>query len=198
MAKLSGPLFSLGASGKIAGTLVYSVWKGTKYVRQLVIPANPKTASQQTQRGHLTAALTQWHDTDFPLNTLDKTNLNRLSGILGKSMSGFNAYVREYIQTKVAGNTPLKLHDTEEGAPAATTMAIDCNHSSSAVVWIRWGTSKTAMSNIQLRDEAGTPGMASTFSLTGLTASTRYYYQIYHTGAGMHDTLGIGTFDTAA
>lgn len=198
MAKLSGPLFSMAASGKIAGTLVYSIWKGIKYARQLIIPANPKTAAQQTQRGFLTSALAQWHDVDFPLGAIDKSNLNRLAGIQGTAMSGFNIYVKEYIQTRVLGGTPVKLHDTTEDIPTDTEMEITCNHSSSAVIWIRYGTSKTALVNTQLRDEAGTPGLLSTFSLISLTPSTRYYYQIYQSGANFRDTLGIGTFDTTA
>ncbi|MBA7587394.1 hypothetical protein ES708_29423 [subsurface metagenome] len=61
MAKVKGPLFSLGASGQLAKTLVYADWKGIDYVRQYVIPANPKTAEQQEQRGFFTAAIDAWH-----------------------------------------------------------------------------------------------------------------------------------------
>ncbi len=50
MAKPTGPLLSLGASGTIAKTLVYSKWKGRPYTRRHVIPANPDTAAQQLTR----------------------------------------------------------------------------------------------------------------------------------------------------
>jgi len=50
MAKIRGPLLSLGASGQIAGSQVYSTWKGVRYARQLVAPANPQTADQQQTR----------------------------------------------------------------------------------------------------------------------------------------------------
>ena len=50
MAKPTGPLLSLGASGTLADTLVYSKWKGRPYVRRYVIPANPDTAEQQLTR----------------------------------------------------------------------------------------------------------------------------------------------------
>jgi len=65
---------SIGASGKLADTLVFSAWKGIKYARQYVVPANPNTAGQQTQRGYITAAVALWHDTTNTLTTLDKTN----------------------------------------------------------------------------------------------------------------------------
>lgn len=50
MAKLHGPLLSFGAQGQIGKTLVTSSWRGVKYARQYVIPANPRTTAQQTNR----------------------------------------------------------------------------------------------------------------------------------------------------
>lgn len=50
MAKLTGPLLSIGARGAIGKTLVAAEWKGQKYMRQYVIPANPRTAEQTVTR----------------------------------------------------------------------------------------------------------------------------------------------------
>ena len=50
MAKVTGPLMSMDASGKFAGTLVFGKWKGRPTVRQLVTPANPQTLGQTDQR----------------------------------------------------------------------------------------------------------------------------------------------------
>lgn len=50
MARLTGPLMSLGASGTIAKTLTYGDWKGISYARTRVIPANPNTSEQQLTR----------------------------------------------------------------------------------------------------------------------------------------------------
>ena len=50
MAKVTGPLFSLGASGKIGDAIVFFPWKGKHVVRQWVIPANPKSEDQGTIR----------------------------------------------------------------------------------------------------------------------------------------------------
>lgn len=52
MAKVTGPLMSVSASGAFAGSMVFANWKGTSYVRQLVIPLNPKTLGQETARNH--------------------------------------------------------------------------------------------------------------------------------------------------
>lgn len=50
MAKVSAPLLSFGASGTIAGTQVYSTWRGVPYARRHVIPANPKSPDQTKTR----------------------------------------------------------------------------------------------------------------------------------------------------
>src|SRR4051812_13108228 len=50
MAKLTGALLSFGARGQIGKTLVVSKWKGIPYARQHVVPANPRTTAQQTNR----------------------------------------------------------------------------------------------------------------------------------------------------
>jgi len=46
MAKLTGPLFSLDARGKLGKALVFIGWKGIKTVRQWLKPANPQSAAQ--------------------------------------------------------------------------------------------------------------------------------------------------------
>lgn len=51
MAKTTAPLLSFGGSGAIAKTQVYASWRGVKYARRYVVPANPNTASQGQTRG---------------------------------------------------------------------------------------------------------------------------------------------------
>lgn len=46
MVKVNAPALSLDASGSLAGALVFSKWKGRNYVRQLVIPSNPRSGGQ--------------------------------------------------------------------------------------------------------------------------------------------------------
>jgi len=50
MAKVTGPLMFMSASGKIADALVFAAWKGVSYVRQFVIPTNPQSEGQGDQR----------------------------------------------------------------------------------------------------------------------------------------------------
>ena len=62
MAKVSGPLFSMEASGSYGGAIVFAKWKGRQYSRQLVIPANPNSSNQETVRNRLrvTGAIQKW------------------------------------------------------------------------------------------------------------------------------------------
>lgn len=50
MAKVTGPLMSMDASGAFAGTLVFTRWKGRPVVRQLVQPSNPMSQGQEDSR----------------------------------------------------------------------------------------------------------------------------------------------------
>lgn len=60
MVKIAGPLFSLGASGAVANTIVFSSWKGRPYVRERVVPSNPRTATQVAVRAMLRFLAQQW------------------------------------------------------------------------------------------------------------------------------------------
>lgn len=60
MALVTGPLFSLDASGKLADALVYAKWKGRPYVREWVRPANPRTLPQIAQRAYLSMLTALW------------------------------------------------------------------------------------------------------------------------------------------
>ncbi len=50
MAKTTGPLYSLSASGKLANAMVYFTWKGIGVCREWLKPANPQTAAQGNRR----------------------------------------------------------------------------------------------------------------------------------------------------
>ena len=60
MARVTGPLFSLEASGTIAKTATFAKWKGRQYVRQRVVPSNPRTAGQVAVRAALTFLAQVW------------------------------------------------------------------------------------------------------------------------------------------
>jgi len=58
MTKVFGPLMSLDASGTLADAITFSKWRGRNYVRERVIPSNPKSGAQVGRRA-MFAFLTQ-------------------------------------------------------------------------------------------------------------------------------------------
>lgn len=50
MARVTGPLMSMEASGTIGKTLTFANWVGRQYVRRWTRPANPQTIDQMDQR----------------------------------------------------------------------------------------------------------------------------------------------------
>jgi len=115
VAKLKAPLFSLGARGQLAKTLVFFPWKGINAVREYVIPSNPKTALQVAHRAHLTEAVVYIHAAqarvDNPLNETDQMAYSALASAKGKIMTWFNQAVKLWVDVKVAGKTPCIYSD---------------------------------------------------------------------------------------
>ena len=61
MAKLTGPILSLKATGTIGGTITYQGRKGTTAAYLKTISYDPKTITQQNIRAYTTKAVDYWH-----------------------------------------------------------------------------------------------------------------------------------------
>lgn len=193
MAKVKGPLFSLSAGGQLAKTLVYGDWKGIDWVRQYVIPANPKTADQQEQRGFFTLAINAWHVDGYTEADVEAWNLYALANKI--AASGFNMFVKFFTLAKVAVETWGALVDCLIASITSSgcTVTIDVPSDLTGILYI--GTSKTSM----LTQFTGTyvdPGY--TFTVINLVADTRYYFYIANTLADESARTGIYSFKTAA
>lgn len=86
MVKLTGPMFSLTASGKFGKAIVYSIWKGIAYARMLIIPSNPNTDAQQSFRAMMTFLSQIWNG----LTAANKVTWNGLAEVEG--YSPFNGF----------------------------------------------------------------------------------------------------------
>jgi hypothetical protein len=194
MAKVKGPLFSLSASGQIAKTLVYMTWKGIDDVRKYVVPANPNTALQQAQRGYVRSAIAKWHSVDWI--ALDKTAWNLLATTQAKVMSGFNSFVKLFVETSVAVKTFADCAGCVI-VPADVTATVTFQSALSGVkeATLKYGTSKTAM--IESEDQAVAVGVLE-FSLAGLVASTKYFCKVIPKDADELAYSGIYEFTTTA
>lgn len=99
MAKVSGALFSLSARGAIGKSIVYSVWRGVPYVRQLVKPGYSRTVGQGLLRDLITDASQAWATGATVGGTVIDAayKLAYDTFALGRSMSGFNVFIRDCV-----------------------------------------------------------------------------------------------------
>lgn len=99
MAKVTGPLMSMDASGQLGKALVFAKWKGQNYVRQYVIPMNPNTTEQANVRGIVGDASVAWKNSAVvgatTINPAYKLAYNTAAA--GSGMSGFNLFIKECI-----------------------------------------------------------------------------------------------------
>lgn len=98
-----GPLMSLDASGSVAGTITFSKWKGRNYVRQLVTPANPRSALQVSTRAIMRFLSQEWTPN---LSTAEKATWDALAS--SDAVSPFNAYTRENLRRWTQFTAPGK------------------------------------------------------------------------------------------
>lgn len=149
MAKLVAPLFSFSARGQLAKTLVYSGWKGIDDVRSYVVPANPRTADQQTQRSYFTDGVDLWHSTGLVAD--DVTAWNRAAANSPKPQSGFNLFVSNVISYRMAGISAVNVNEGFNGAIADSgagqvDMTIEEDGGATDVEF-DWGYSPTSLIN---------------------------------------------------
>lgn len=106
MAKLKAPLLSFGASGALGKTIVLFPWKGINAVRTYVVPSNPNTTPQQTQRGYVTAAAAKIHlaeaSATHPLVSTDQVAYSLWARTLGVTMTWWNSAVRCWLKVRRA------------------------------------------------------------------------------------------------
>ncbi|MBA7618147.1 hypothetical protein ES703_25468 [subsurface metagenome] len=180
MAKLKGPLFSLGASQQLGKALVYFGWKGLDLVREYVVPANPRTTLQVTQRGYLSDAVEAIHtaqaDATNPLDEADVVAYGLWASVVQAATTWFNQAVRNFIDVLVAGNLPCvcsagELDNTTAGQLDAEVYLWEATCTAGV---FRWGTSKTALIN---SETATITTQTAAATISGLTAGVKYFVQ---------------------
>lgn len=102
MARVTGPFLSLAARGTVANTLTASFWRGISYIRERVIPHNPRSDKQVAIRSVLTDGVSKWRFGVITAEQKERWN----SYAKGQEYSGFNRFMEKYIEAnydKVAG-----------------------------------------------------------------------------------------------
>lgn len=129
MALVSGPLLSLDASGKVAGALVFSKWKGRPVVRQLVKPANPKTGAQKGGRAMFAFLSSAWADLSAPEKAswqalADAAVVSPFNAYQGYNMDEWTQFTSPYTNPSNTGETPPTMGAlTAEGGVRQVTIS---------------------------------------------------------------------------
>ena len=87
MVKVNGPMLSLSASGTIANTATFGTWKGRPYVRQRVVPTNPREPLQVAVRSMFRFLSQNW----AAIGATPKASWDDRAEM--RSISPFNAYM---------------------------------------------------------------------------------------------------------
>lgn len=87
MARVTGPLFSMSASGTIGKAVTYGTWKGKPWARVWFTPENPQTAGQVNVRTALSIVVAYWQGLPAP----DKATWEAAAP---QGMSGYNYMMR--------------------------------------------------------------------------------------------------------
>jgi hypothetical protein len=188
MAKVNAPLFSFTASGKLADSLVYFPWKGLNAVRSYVVPSNPKSVGQTTQRGYLDACVAKIHATQvLAANALDGDDVAAyalLASAEASPRTWFNEVVKKWLDCKVAGKKPVIYSDgtiSDKTANSIDLILYLNEETGSSVVAGKFyfGTSKTSL----LYSKAATVSAGVSVALVAedcsafLTAGEKYFVQ---------------------
>ncbi len=101
MVRVTGPFLSLDARGTLGDVMTGSFWRGINYIRQRVVPHNPKSVAQTAIRDVLTDGVSKWR---FGLiNQTNKNWWNTYAKGLGES--GVNRFMRVYVSQNYSAGT---------------------------------------------------------------------------------------------
>lgn len=117
MARVTGPLLSLAASGTIQNTITYATWKGRPYARMHVIPSNPKTAAQVAVRAMLKFLSQGWS----AIKAASESSW--VAQADATKTSTFNAYISANLKRWREFQGPTQISPAAE-AKAATTITM--------------------------------------------------------------------------
>jgi len=92
----------MDARGQLGKAIVFGGWKGIPWVREWFIPQNPQSDAQDVIRLIFSQAVERYQQLGDP----NHASWEVAVGHSGKTMSGFNFFVSEYINSMRAGETP--------------------------------------------------------------------------------------------
>lgn len=101
MPKVTGPLFSLRASGTLKGALTFGTQSGLNVVRARITPRDPRTIAQVSQRARVADIADAWHG----MTAGDRADWQAAAST--NQMNGYAYFVRQYhLQDVTPPNIP--------------------------------------------------------------------------------------------
>lgn len=167
MALVNGPLFSLEAAGQVGKAIVFSKWKGRDYVRQYVVPANPRSLSQQFQRGIL-GALSKWWASIAASLRDDWEDLAALG-----NYSDFNAYCKYNLDLEAENSLIVPSPSGSGAAPAGTLTGIAGTGGAGTVAFTVTPATSLAATDLLMVTLGTESGAASTANTIQRTVASR-------------------------
>lgn len=114
MATVKGPLFSVDASGQLAGAIVFTSWKGRNVVRRHAVPSNPKSGGQLSIRAMMTFLSQYW----VSLTAGEQADWDDRAA--AENISPFNAFCSYNLERWGTNLAPSKEHPALESDTAGT------------------------------------------------------------------------------
>lgn len=199
--KVTGPAFSLAASGTIGGMITASRWKGRAYFRTRVTPHNPRSEGQTAQRAMFKYLSQNWG----LIGDGDRATYNGLAA--ASNVSEFNAYQKFNMDRWTHVLAPSVAYPAAElGAPdapgaaiatagvkqiTATTTNSSFANSYGAVLFAKKGSAPTGVKSEVKAVLYLVDGNPATFVHTGLTPGDVWHYKWrVFTDSGKYGTLG--------
>jgi len=140
MVKVHAPALSLDASGSIAGAMVFSKWKGRNYVRELVIPANPRSGAQTGVRSMFKFLAQEWAG----LSAGEKASWqDRADDLVASTFNGYMSYNQRRwrnFETPTQEDPPALISTAPSGCtgvatPGIRTMSLAITHGANLGDW---------------------------------------------------------------
>jgi hypothetical protein len=182
MAKVTGGMMSLEASGKFAGTMVFSRWKGRPYARLLVTPSNPNTPAQIGVRANMKWLGREWAQLTAPQQATwearaTQNNYSPFNAFVsvnqGDFAQGFGNQREDPAEASSPPTAPTGLADSVTGNQVVLTWTDPATGDTfGLIIWLSQTTSFTpAPGNARIIVDEG----EETATISGLETGTWYY-----------------------
>ena len=130
MAKVKYSTMVESASGATGDDVVYSQWKGIKYVRSYARPAQPRTEKQVAQRTAFAEVVSAWHHLPAVVEMAWDVAAE------GKPLSGYNLFMKRNLALQKQGKALIEVPDFSPPVPSVG--AVQATSPSTGTLQVTW------------------------------------------------------------